>query len=183
MIRRLLVLAAVLVLTACASQGPDRGTPREEAELARAIAALSPSVDSAEARDAARLAYLYTFQLARAYQITDPPLIHNAKVNAGTKPRGLCRHWAEDMERLLNDAGFETLEVHRAIANADNALRIEHSTAVISARGAPMQSGIVIDPWRRGGSLFWSRVGDDSRYAWHLREDVLRARGQVRYRR
>lgn len=175
------LLGAFCVLAACAPTGPSQGSSSDVVALAQAIRAMSPEIDAAEATRAAELSYRYTFQLAQAYEITDPPLIHNAKVNAGTKPRGLCYHWAADMQRLLTDAGFTTLEVQRAIANADSRILIEHSTAVITAKGAAMHSGIVIDPWRQGGTLFWSPVQQDTRYPWKTRTEVLRARGQIRY--
>ncbi len=178
---RLLALLSLLALTACASAPPSPGTASQITALAREIQSLSPQVDPAEAERAARIAYSETYRLARAYQITDPPLIHNAKVNAGTKPRGLCYHWAEDMERRLNAEGFTTLDLTRAIANSETRFLIEHSTAVITAKGAAMEAGIVLDPWRDGGRLFWSRVATDKRYDWLPRLDVLRARGQISY--
>ncbi|MEL7117061.1 MAG: hypothetical protein AAGP08_16005, partial [Pseudomonadota bacterium] len=116
--------------------------------------------------------YSYTAVLRDEYQITDPPLVHNFKVNRGIKPRGLCWHWAEDMEKRLKAEGFQTLELHRAIANHDN-IRIDHSTAIVSAKGATMFEGVVIDPWRKGGVLSWMRVRDDDRYDWRPRAEVL----------
>lgn len=176
-----LSILLVVVIAGCSAHAPRPATLDKVAALAARIAALSPNVDPVEANRAAQTAYEATFSLAMAYQISDPPLIHNAKVNAGQRPRGLCYHWAEDMEARLNAEGFETLEMTRAIANADNLLLIEHSTAVITATGANMQSGIVLDPWRKGGVLFWENVRDDRRYDWIPREDALRAKGQIRY--
>lgn len=135
--------------------------------------ALSPEVDPEEARRAAEIAHAYTRQLALEYEITDPPLIHNTKVNMGLRPRGLCWHWAEDMEKRLKAENFATLELHRAIANADNPFRIDHSTAIISAKGQTFDEGVVIDPWREGGVLFWSPVAEDEDYVWVERSVVL----------
>jgi hypothetical protein len=103
---------SLAVLAGCASPpqgGPGHYEPDQVAELTRAIQNLGPDVDPEEAARAAKLAYSYTAQLAREYQITDPPLIHNMKVNAGKRPRGLCWHWAQDMERRLDAEGFKTL--------------------------------------------------------------------------
>jgi len=90
----------------------------------------------------------------------------------GVKPRGLCWHWAMDMEARLKRERFETLQMHRAVANANN-IRLEHSTAIISAKGDPMDEGIILDPWRKGGRLFWSHLRDDTRYRWVPRAQVL----------
>ena len=142
--------------------------------LASAVAALGQDVDGAEATRAAELAFSHTRVLALEYEIEDPPLVHNTKVNMGIKPRGLCWHWAEDMEARLAQERFRTLALHRAIANHDNAILIDHSTAIVSRRGDPFDAGIVLDPWRFGGRLFWAPVRDDTRYDWVERQEVFR---------
>lgn len=171
---RLLSLLAVLGLAACSTGGigPVLPTDQEVAELAHEIRSLGPDVDPEEAQRAARIAFEHPYELAQQYQITDGPLTHNTKVNMGVKPRGLCWHWAMDMEARLKRERFETLQMHRAVANANN-IRLEHSTAIISAKGAPMQKGIILDPWRKGGRLFWSHLRDDTRYKWVPRAQVL----------
>lgn len=185
---------AALTLAGCAS-GPETADRREvpvaatmsaaaiparEAEVAAlrdAILALGPGIDPAEAARAAQVAYDYTDVLVQQYQIVDPPIIHNMKVNAGLKPRGLCWHWAEDIERRLDAEDFQTLEMHRAIANADVAFRIDHSTAIISRKGDGMYDGIVLDPWRTGGELVWARTTED-KYDWKPQQQVLAAKAE-----
>ncbi|WP_170368128.1 hypothetical protein [Ruegeria arenilitoris] len=171
-----LTTLVILGLGACSSAPPARSD--DVARLAAQIQALGPEVDPEEARRAARVTYAYTAKLAQEYQITDPPLIHNAKVNKGLRPRGLCWHWAEDIERRLKQENFRTLTLHRAIANADNPFRIDHSTAIISRRGDSMYDGVVLDPWRYGGVLFWSPLREDTRYEWVPRDIVLEKRRQ-----
>ena len=177
---KVLMLPLFLGLAGCGA-GFDQdtrpfATQNEIAALEAGILALGPDVDPKEARRAAQIAYDYTRQLAIEYEITDAPLIHNTKVNMGWKPRGLCWHWAEDMEDRLNAEGFETLQLHRAIANADNEFRIDHSTAIISARGDAFDEGVVLAPWRKGGVLFWAPLVDDDRYVWVERSVVLKER-------
>lgn len=164
------------------ADGPAPGTPAQISELAAAIQALGPEVDPGEAQRAARVTYDYTYQLAQEYQITDGPLIHNTKVNMGTRPRGLCWHWAQDIETRLKAEKFRTLDLHRAVANSFN-IRLEHSTAIISRKGDGFQQGIVLDPWRKGGVVFWSPTLDDSRYTWMQRDEVFaRKRAETKRR-
>ncbi len=189
------VLALVLVAALAACGGPqtqrasgpalsvqaDQVEPGKVAALTEKIMSLSAAVDPEEAARAARIAYSYTAQLRREYQITDGPLIHNIKVNNGVKPRGLCWHWAQDMEIRLGQENFQTLDLHRAISNFDN-WRLEHSTVIVSAAGASMYNGVVLDPWRKGGVLVWDDVRADTRYNWTPREEVFawkRARGEL----
>ena len=161
------------VLAGCSSVPEQASDGSEVTRLAQEIMALGPDVDPEEAARAAQIAYDYTAQLVVEYEIVDPPLVHNTKVNMGLKPRGLCWHWAEDMERRLDAEAFETLEMHRAIANADVAFRIDHSTAIVSAKGDDMYAGIVLDPWRYGGTLFWDQTVEDERYEWFPQQQVL----------
>ena len=166
--RRFTVLVAMVVLAACGNIAPeDRPVPTELeiAKLAEGIAALGPDVDPDEAMRAARISFEHTRELAIAYEIVDGPMVHNTKVNMGLKPRGLCWHWAEDMEKRLKAEGFETLVIHRGIANATN-WRIEHSTAIISQRGDDMYKGMVVDPWRLGGTLAFNPTAADPDYEW-----------------
>jgi len=177
-----MLAGAMLLLAACAAPPPPQ--PEEVSRLAAAIRGLGPEVDPEEADRAAKMAYRHTHDLALEYQITDPPIVHNTKVNMGLKPRGLCWHWARDMEDRLEAENFQTLDLHRAVANADNAFRLEHSTAIISARGDAYDAGIVLDPWRKGGRLTWAGVREDTAYDWQPRDEVVarkleRKHGQI----
>lgn len=173
------VWAAALLGLLIAGCGPaDRGgapDPDSVHALQAAIADLSPGVMPEEAARAARIAHEWPLELARRYRVTDPPLVHNAKVNLGLRERGLCWHWAEDMQRRLQAERFLSLEIRRAIA-LPQGIGIDHSTAVIVARGRPIGEGIVIDPWRWGGRLFWAPVTQDARYHWQPQEQVLAMR-------
>src|SRR6056297_2427777 len=175
-----MLAGAMLLLAACAAPPPPQ--PEEVSRLAAAIKGLGPEVDPEEADRAAKMAYRHTHDLALEYQITDPPIVHNTKVNMGLKPRGLCWHWAEDMENRLEAEAFETLEIHRAIANADNPFRIDHSTAIVSRRGDAFDDGIVIDPWRKGGVLFWSPLMEDTDYSW-VEQSVVHATKRAEFLR
>ena len=173
---RWLSVLCIVVVAGCSKghpEGPPAGTEAEIAELEAAILALGPEVDPVEAAHAARLTYETTFRLSREYQITDSPLVHNTKVNLGTKPRGLCWHWSVDLGAVLEAQNYQTLDVHYAIANAFNPILIEHSTTLISRKGDEMEQAIIVDPWREGGVLFWAPFAEDTRYNWVRRAGSL----------
>lgn len=181
-IPRIFWVLAILAVTACGAPPPPQAG--DVTRLAAEIRALGPAVDPEEATRAARIAYEHSHELALEYEITDPPIVHNTKVNMGLKPRGLCWHWAHDMEERLQQEHFQTLDLHRAVANAENAFRLEHSTAIISAKGARYDEGIVLDPWRRGGRLTALPVKADHAYKWEPRNEVVaraleREHGQI----
>ncbi|MFX0544932.1 hypothetical protein ACEWPL_005240 [Roseovarius sp. S1116L3] len=171
-------LGATGLLAACSTPDARVGTQNSAEGLAEAILALGPDVDPAEATRAARLAYATSADLAREYEIVDPPLIHNTKVNLGIKERGLCYHWARDIQTRMTAARFATLQFTGLVANAENPFLLEHSTAVVIPRGGDWRKGIVLDPWRTGGILHWDHVRDDTKYNWKARADVpVRKRG------
>lgn len=177
--RHVLMGLAAVTLGACGAS-PEKMSAADETEaLAAMIRSMRPDVDPDEAARAAALAFSFTRELAISYQITDRPLVHNTKVNMGLKPRGLCWHWAEDIQNRLNAEGFETLEVKRAISEG-RGIRIDHSTAVITAKGDPFDLGVVLDPWRQGGVLFYETVAKDKRYQWEDRDVVLGRRLDLR---
>lgn len=186
LVRLQLLLAGLTFLAACAA-GPERGFgPRQAgaqdvAMLAEAILALDPEVSDEDAYRAARVSFAESYRLAQVYEIEDHPLTHNTKVNLGKKPRGLCYHWADDLEKRLKREGFQTLSLHRGVANFDS-IRLEHSTVIVSARGQGMFDGIVLDPWRKGGRLTWVHTEKDPRYRWRPREEVFRIRRERRAR-
>ena len=179
---RWVAVAVMLLLAGCAAKKPtppvsDR---MEVVAIADGILSLGPGIDPEEAEEAARIALFYPRVLAERWNVTDPPLVHNTKVNLGLRPRGLCYQWADDLEARLRAEGFETIVIHRAIANHDVSFRIEHSTVVVSGPGQTMEQGIVLDPWRYGGQLFWSETLEDADYRWVERSEVFawkRARG------
>jgi hypothetical protein len=198
---RLLPLLALLALTACATPPQDasraaappdaipavsqRTAPgvsqdtaaadrRTIAELTQAIRALGDGVDPAEAARAAHVAVTHSRQLARDYGVTDPPLVHNAKVHLGLRPRGLCFEWADDLEARLAQENFRTLTLHRAISPG-RPFRIEHSTVIIARTGDSLFDGQILDPWRDGGTLYWGPTRAD-RFDWRPRAEVLATR-------
>ncbi|WP_418591989.1 hypothetical protein [Ponticoccus sp. (in: a-proteobacteria)] len=152
------------------------GRSTEEAKIAaltRRLLDLGPNVSSEEAARAARIAVMEPLDWAVEWQVTDPPLLHNTKVNNGLRPRGLCKDWADDLEMHMRAQRFQTLDLHRAIANSRN-VRLEHSTLILSAKGDPMEKGLVLDPWRQGqGRLYYVGVTEDPRYEWDRRADVF----------
>ena len=167
----LVVAVAVLTLGGCAARPiVDTVDQREIDELAVAIQGLGEDVAPQEAARAADIAYRYSLQLAQEYQVTDPPLVHNAKVINGLRSRGLCNDWAEDLNKRLKKERFSTLAIHWAISPPEP-FRIIHHTAIISKVGDTIDDGIVLDPWRNSGAL-WAPTKADKRYNWRPRMEV-----------
>ena len=141
-------------------------------ELEMAILSLGEDIKPDEAHRAAKIAIEYPLELAQDYEISDPPLMHNLLVNMGVKPRGLCVDWTYDLLVRLQQERFRSLGLHWGVANYESAFRIEHSTVIISARGETLSRGIVLDPWRHSGQLFWAKTLEDPQYQWQPHADI-----------
>lgn len=176
-IAALLSILALLMLQACAGGAAslDPANPVEPARvdaLSRAILALGDDVEREEAQRAARVAISYSRQLADDYDIAGSPLFHNVMVNLGLRDRGLCVHWTRDLMVRLQQERLRSLELHWGVANFEKTFRIEHSTVIISARGEPLQQGLVLDAWRNAGDLYWVPAHDDPGYVWRPHAEV-----------
>lgn len=141
--------------------------------LANAIRNLDPAVSADEAAQVADIAVRYPLELAQTYRLTSPPITHNILVNMGARPRGLCTHWAEDLLRRLHALELETLDLYWGVAFPTRPWRLEHSSAVVVARGQSFDDGIVLDAWRNSGKLFFAPVAEDTRYAWERLHNMI----------
>ena len=171
------LILVVLLLQACASAptkpllAPD--DQQQITQLSRDMLTLGDHVDPHEARLAATIAIRHSRELAQQYRISGSAIAHNLKVNLGLRDRGLCIHWTEDLLARLRREQFQTLGWHWAIANYENTFRLEHSSVVVTARGDGIDQGLVLDPWRHSGDLYWDATLNDSSYAWQPYDEVM----------
>ncbi len=158
-------LANGLILIAAASASlRAQTTPANGVEnLRNHIVALAPTVRRDEALRVAMSAYATADQLRQEYRVVGPPLFHNFLVNSGIRKRGLCFEWAEDLLAHLDALRCSSVEFHWAEARAGT-LR-EHNCVVVTAKGQPFRSGIVLDCWRHSGHLYCSSM-DADHYPW-----------------
>ena len=178
----LTLLCSVVVLTACGTpvryEGIktsgyglteaatlDAATRISINRLAKALKALDPKVSATDAAVLAREAHLYPMYLANVWNVSSPPLINNYLRNSDKREYGLCIDWAYAMRQRMRGLNLNSFDWHWGIANEGSEWR-EHSTLVATAKGAGFNQGIVLDPWRNSGKLFWSGTTEDSSYKW-----------------
>jgi hypothetical protein len=133
--------------------------------LKKELSALDEDVDEDESRLIAKEAILFSFFLAKEFRIIRPAILHNILVNMRFKERGLCVHWTEDLLEHLRRLDLKSFQLHWGVAHHGETWRVEHSSVVITAKGQDFEDGIVLDPWRHSGNLYWSLVKKD-RYPW-----------------
>jgi hypothetical protein len=128
------------------------------------LVALSLQSDQLEARQVAETAITYSNQLADEYRLVRPAVLHNLLIQVGLKDRGLCYHWTEDLLKRLQALELRTYQLHWGVAYRGSDLR-EHNSVVITARGQAFEKGMVLDPWRNSGDLYWALI-DADQYPW-----------------
>ena len=161
-------LLAATLISGCAghraaSLSPERMSANVDA-LRHALAALGPGTDKAEAGMVAETAVTYSSRLAEEYRVVPPARLHNLLIQVGIKDRGLCYHWTEDLMKRLQALNLRTYQLHWGVAHKGSDLR-EHNSVVITANGQPFEAGLLLDPWRNSGDLYWAVV-DTDRYPW-----------------
>ena len=131
--------------------------------LANKLAALSPRVDSNEARSLAECAYATADRLRGQYRMFGTPIFNNFLVYHGLRKRGYCYQWTADLLVALDALKLKTLELHWGETYAGTWR--ENNCLVITARGQPFDSGMIVDAWRHFGHLRWNLVrSDQDRY-------------------
>jgi hypothetical protein len=123
-----------------------------------------------EAHEIALNAFIFPKTLANRYALIWPPLLHNTLTNMGFKKRGLCFQWSEDFYKYYKFQNLKTVELYWGSANENR--YTEHNSLVVSGKNRGFYEGVVLDPWRHSGELFFSKVVDDKRYDWKSRQDL-----------
>ena len=148
------------------SQTPSTSfqVPRSDLAKAEALAnqftALSPGVDRTEARLLADCAYATVSQLRRQYGMFGTPIFNNFLIYRGLKKRGYCYQWSEDLLIALDALKLTSLELRWGEANPSNWR--ENNCIVVTAKGRPFRSGIMLDCWRHLGHLYFGPVVADT---------------------
>jgi len=184
MIRLITLFLSTAVLTGCSTvhfsnvHVEPNGTPvatslsaeqkKSISNLTIALKKLSPNTSQQEATVIAYDSVIYSMILANQYGLASPPLYHNYLVNTKKRPRGLCYHWQRDLRSQLRKRRLKTFDLKEGVAN-EARYWTEHNALIITAKGQPFESGIILDGWRNSGKLLWARVQDDKKYRWKQR--------------
>ena len=182
-LKHITLLLTVVWLSACAGahhsgqpapgsdppdKRPDIPAYREQLTLLQNdLAALNGQTNIVEAGQVAQTALTYSSYLAEEYRLVRPAVLHNVLVRIGLKERGLCHHWTVDLIKQLERLELQSYRLYWGVAHRGSELR-EHNSVVVAAKGQRFDEGIVLDPWRNSGELYWALVKGD-RYPWQER--------------
>lgn len=132
------------------------------------LQALNTDTPLTESRRLSNDIYHKTAALAKEFSLTSPPSYHNFLVNVGLKEKGLCYHWSDALYLHFKTQKYTYFEFHLMGANISS-YWMEHNVLVVTSKGMSPYEGIVVDPWRNSGALYFSKVVDDKAYIWKHR--------------
>ena len=144
--------------------------PRKSKVLA--LTQLLESMDSVsshqEAEQLSKDIFQKTARLTKEFKMISPPQYHNFLVNIGLKEKGLCYHWSDTLYIYFTHKSYPSFTFHLMGANIGE-YWTEHNAMVVVAKDLPVEQGIVVDPWRDPGKLYFSKVREDTQYHWKHR--------------
>jgi hypothetical protein len=154
-------------LLGCGDTVPQVSQTKIE-QLSNLLASLDRSIPQHEARALSKDILYKTQRLTQEFEMVSPPQLHNFLVTVGMREKGLCYHWSDALYLYLSAKNYDAFEFHLVGANIGNYF-YEHNALVVVAKGGNIQEGVIIDPWRKAGELYFSKVDDDREYVWHHR--------------
>nr|MBF0222193.1 hypothetical protein [Desulfobulbaceae bacterium] len=116
-----------------------------------------------EAERLAKTALFTTRTLSQKYRPARFPLFNNFLVHIGLKSRGLCCHWTEELLNSLQDLELKQFSIIWAVSNYGGFR--EHSSVAVIPANQPFENGLILDPWRNAGILYWGQISKDT-YDW-----------------
>ena len=154
----------VMLMVSCAHPG-TLGERQERAKrLSHDLQKLASTVRKEEADRMAVTAVEESAKLSKIYKPMRLAWSNNALVNMGLRERGLCYQWRDDLFPHLFHLQCKTLQLH--LATSKRGTPLEHSALVVTARGQPFNEGVLLDPWRKGGRLYWKYLADGKKNVW-----------------
>jgi hypothetical protein len=142
----------------------DAATQNEINAVAKKLMTLGPNIDPQEAQLLAHEAVAYPRVLANQYNLVSPPYWQNVLVNYGYRENGLCWQWTRDMAKHIQARNWKSFDFFHATANRRRFN--EHNSLVVAAKGKGVKEGMLLDPWRNSGELYWEMTKDDPKYFW-----------------
>ncbi len=139
-------------------------------QLSTLLQSLDKSIPQDEAMHLSQDIFHETQKLTKEFELTSPPLFHNSLVNIGIREKGLCYHWSDALYAHFSEKKYPHFEFHLVGANIGEYFS-EHNALVVVGKGGSIENGILIDPWRNSGKLYFSRVVEDKKYQWKHRAE------------
>ncbi len=163
-VSRLLSFLFLLIIVSCVNPGTLAERQEQARRMSHDLQQLSPTVSASEADRLATTAIEESAKLSSDFKPLIHPWMNNGLVNTGLRKRGLCYQWRDDLFPHLFRLNLKTMDLHLTASKRDTWQ--EHHGIIVTAKGQRFEDGMVVDPWRNGGRLWWGLLKDDKRHPW-----------------
>jgi len=171
MYRRILEFFLFLFLLSGCAVKPLPFKDTEVKKLSLMLQRMDKRIEPTEADRLSKDLFVQTARLTKEFELTSPPWLHNTLVNTGFRKKGLCYDWSDELYvHMVKQEAYPDFDFYLGGANIGRYWS-EHNVLVITAKGKPFDTGIVIDPWRHSGKLYFAKVKEDVQYNWKERKD------------
>jgi len=157
-----------LFFLGCTGTSSELSQNRVEA-LLELLGSLDKSISSKETELLSHEIFKETVKLTKKFKPVSEPHFNNFLINVGVKDKGLCYQWSDALYLHFSKKDYSHFEFHLLVSSKGEYL-YEHNVLVVVAKGGEVLEGIVIDPWRNSGELYFSKVSEDKKYKWKHRE-------------
>ena len=165
------IATLLLWLSGCTHRPSFGNEAAQTRRLSHLLTQSSRTVESAEAKKLAYTAIQYSKTLAKKYEVSTPPLVHNLLVNIGIKKRGLCYQWSDDLYARLQSLHLRTIALYPVGAYIGSYWREHNALVALPKESMDLKRGILLDAWRESGKLYAVPINSDPEYHWQIRKD------------
>jgi len=136
--------------------------------LAGELRSLHEGIPVEEAERLSREIFLESAKLRKKFKPVSEPHFNNFLINIGMKKEGLCYQWSDALYIHFIHTHYPHFEFHLLVSDQGRYFS-EHNVLVVVAKGENVLDGMIIDPWREPGSVYFVKVKDDKGYEWKHR--------------
>ena len=167
MYKFLLSACLACFLLACSTPSPSPSNTSNRLSLL--LQSLATDISVIEADTLAYEIYQETEKLRKKFDPVSEPHVNNFLINVGLKEEGLCYQWSDALYLYFKKRTYPHFEFHLLVADKGEYF-FEHNVLVVVAKGGKVMDGVIIDPWRKPGELYFSKVKEDTQYSWKHRK-------------
>jgi len=168
MLKYLLSILLSVFFLGCSAPSPKFSENPEH--LAALLQTLSPNVPHKEAEALAYAIFQRIAVLREVYKPLSEPHLNNFLINVGVKKQGLCYQWSDALYTHFKKRDYPHFTFHLLVSDRGKYFS-EHNVMVVVAKGGEVMDGVIVDPWRKPGKVYVSKVKEDFSYVWEHRAE------------
>jgi len=154
MYKFLLSSSLAFLLLACSTTSPSLSQTSNS--LSILLQSLATDISQTEADALTREMYQETEKLREKFDPVSEPHVNNFLINVGLKEQGLCYQWSDALYLHFKKKHYAHFTFHLLVADKGKYFS-EHNVMVVVAKGKPVMDGVIVDPWRKPGELYFQK--------------------------